>query len=82
MNEQEKNREAYAAAREKLEAEHPAGSVALLHDGEIVQVCDNGDEAYSIGREKYGMGHFSTQTIGEAPISLGVFSVLLSPAAG
>jgi hypothetical protein len=80
MDEQTKNREAFMAARERLEAEHPAGSVALLHDGKIVKICDDSEEAYSIGREKYGMGHFSTQTIGEAPISLGVFSVLLSTA--
>ena len=80
MDEQEKNRDAYMAARKRLEAEHPAGKVVLLHDGKIVKVCDNSDEAYSIGRKKYGMGNFSTQTIGEAPISLGVFSMLLSSA--
>ena len=82
MNEQEKNREAYMSARERLEAEHPAGSAVLLHNGEIVQVCDDSDQAYSLGREKFGLGNFSTQTIGESPISLGIFSMLLSPTVG
>ena len=82
MNEQTKNWETYIAARDSLEAKHPVGSVVLLHDGKIVEVCDNSDQAYSIGREKFGMGKFTTQTIGEDQISLGVFSVLLSPAAG
>ena len=78
MNEQlDKNREAYNAVKDNLESEH-FGRVALLHDGQVVAIYNDSVDAYSIGREKYGMGNFSIVKIGEAPISLGIFAMCLS----
>ena len=78
MNEQlDKNRRAYDAVKDDLESEH-FGRVALLHDGEVVAIYNDSVDAYSIGREKYGMGNFSIAKIGEAPISLGIFTMCLS----
>ena len=78
MNEQlDKNREAYNAVKDNLESEH-FGRVALLHDGQVVAIYNDSVDAYSIGREKYGMGNFSIVKIGEAPISLGIFTMCVS----
>ena len=75
MNAQmEMNREGYEAIREELEAEH-FGRVALLHDGELITVYNDSGDAYEIGCEKYGLGGFSIEKIGESPISLGIFTL-------
>ena len=75
-DELEKNRDAYNAAKDELEAEH-FGRVALLHDGEIVSIYNDSGDAYAIGCEKFGLGHFSIEKIGEHPISLGIFTMCL-----
>ena len=71
-----KNWDAFNAAKEELEAEH-LGKTALLHDGKVVAIYNDGGDAYTIGREKYGLGNFSTQTIGKKPIHLGIFTPCL-----
>ncbi len=77
MNSQlHKNRAAYNAIKEEMEAEH-FGRAALLHDGEIVEIYDDSGDAYAIGCEKFGLGNFSIEKIGEPPISLGVFTMCL-----
>lgn len=77
MNSQlEKNRAAYNAIKEEMEAEH-FGRAALLHDGEIVEIYNDSGDAYAIGCEKFGLGNFSIENIGEPPISLGVFTACL-----
>ena len=70
----EMNRDAYEAMKESLETEH-FGRVALFHDGELIAVYNDSGDAYEIGCEKYGLGGFSIETIGEPPISLGVFTM-------
>ena len=72
----EVNRDAYESMRERLEAEH-FGRVALLHDGELVALYNDSGDAYEIGCEKYGLGGFSIEKIGEPPISLGIFTMSL-----
>ena len=77
MNSQlEKNRAAYNAIKEEMETEH-FGRAALLHDGEIVEIYNDSGDAYAIGCEKFGLGNFSIEKIGEPPISLGVFTMCL-----
>ena len=77
MNSQlEKNRAAYNAIKEEMEAEH-FGRAVLLHDGEIVEIYNDSGDAYAIGCEKFGLGNFSIEKIGEPPISLGVFTMCL-----
>ncbi|MCY3853222.1 MAG: hypothetical protein OXG03_06595 [Gammaproteobacteria bacterium] len=70
----EKNRKAYEAVRSRLESKEP-GRVALLHDGEMVAVYNDSGDAYDIGCERYGLGNFSIQKIGEPPVSLGIFTM-------
>ena len=60
------NCDGYRAARAKLEAEH-MGRTALLHQGEVVDICDDDGDAYKIGCGKYGLGNFTIQVIGERP---------------
>ena len=71
MNEQLNiNKEAYSKIREKMEAEN-LGRVILMHDGEVINIFNDGEDAYMIGLDRYGLGKFSLQTIGDKPISLG-----------
>ena len=77
MNSQlKKNRDAYNAIKEEMEAEH-FGRAALLHDGEIVEIYNDSGDAYAIGCDKFGLGNFSIEKIGEPPISLGIFTMCL-----
>ena len=69
-----KNRAAYNAIKEEMEAKH-FGRAALLHDGEIVDIYNDSGDAYAIGCEKFGLGNFSIEKIGEPPISLGIYTV-------
>ena len=70
----EENRAAYEAAREKLEAEH-MGRTALLHQGEVVGIYNDCGDAYQVGCDNYGLGHFIIQVIGKPPISLGIHTL-------
>lgn len=77
MNSQlEKNRAAYNAIKEEMEAEH-FGRAALFHDGEIIEIYNDSGDAYAVGCEKFGLGNFSIEKIGEPPISLGIFTMCL-----
>jgi len=75
--EMEKNWKAFNDMKAKLEAEH-LGRIALFHDGELVAIYNDSGDAYDIGREKFGLGSFSMETIGETPKSLGFFTTLVS----
>lgn len=71
MNDQvNQNKTAYEKIKSEMEAKH-LGQVALMHDGEIVNFYNDFKDAYSIGVEKYGLGEFTLQEIGEQPIKLG-----------
>ena len=76
MNQIQLNREAYQKLKNKLEAEHP-GRYALMHDGEMIEIYNDSGDAYSIGCDKYGLGSFTIEEIGERPISLGIFTTCL-----
>ena len=49
----------------------------MLHDQELVNVYNDMDDAYSIGVEKYGLGNFSLQRIGQQPIELGILAAAI-----
>ena len=70
----EKNWVAFKAREESLRADN-LGRTVLLHDGEIVEIYNDSGDAYSIGCEKFGLGKFSIQTIGEKPRSLGILTM-------
>lgn len=63
--------------RDRLEREHP-GRVAMLHNQELVNIYNDMDDAYSIGVEKYGLGNFSLQRIGQLPIELGIHAAAIT----
>ena len=65
------NRAGYQAARVQLEAQH-MGQTALLHEGKVVDVYNDTGDAYKVGCDKYGLGHFTIQVIGARPIHLGI----------
>ena len=59
--------------RERLERHH-LGKTALMHDGKVVEVFDDPNDAYLTGYKKWGLGEFSMKEIGQKPIELGIFS--------
>ena len=76
MGHHEMNQLAYEAVREEMEGKHMGGAV-LLHDGEVVEVYADSGDAYKIGCEKYGLGHFSLVNVGQQPTNLGYFTMFL-----
>ena len=76
-DELERNWAAFEAKQKELEAEH-LGRTVLLHDGEIVAIYNDSGDAYDIGCEKFGLGNFSIETIGDKPKSLGYFTMYVS----
>ena len=73
----EKNRDAYEEVRGKMEAEH-WGRTVLLSAGEVVAVYNDEGDAYDIGCEKFGLGHFSLHRVGERPVDLGIHAAMLT----
>lgn len=76
-----RNNEAYQHIKVELEEKH-MGRFALMHDGGLVDIYDDSSEAYSKGCEKFGLGKFSIQAIGEEPISLGIFTLCVGKGVG
>ena len=74
----DRNQAAYEAVRANMEDKH-FGRVVLMHDGEVVEVYNDGGDAYKIGCEKYGLGNFSLVNVGEKPIDLGFFRMFVKP---
>ena len=71
----EVNRTAYMAIKEEMEQNH-MGSYLLMHDGEVVEIRDDGGVVYAIGCERFGLGNFSVEKVGEQPIHLGIHSLV------
>lgn len=63
--------------REQLERDHH-GKTALMHDGKVVEIYDNPNDAYVTGYERWGLGGFSMKEIGREPIELGIFSASIA----
>lgn len=76
-NQVELNQKAYNDNhREEMERDHH-GKVALMHDGEIVHILNDSDDAYTVGVNQYGVGEFSIVLIGAAPTHLGIVGTLV-----
>ena len=58
-----------------LKTDH--GRVALMSDGELVEIFDDTSSATNAGYERFGMGRFSTHPIGHPPVRIG--SILGGP---
>lgn len=52
-----------------LETDH--GRVALMSDGELVEVFDDTSSATNAGYERFGVGGFSTHPVGHPPVRIG-----------
>ena len=76
MKELEKNISAYDSMKEELERDH-FGRIAVFHDGNLVAIYNDRNDAYDIAFEKYGSGNFSLRQIGENPASFGGVSMYL-----
>ena len=63
--------------REQLERDHH-GKTALMHEGKVVEVYDDPNDAYLTGYERWGLGGFSMKEIGQKPLELGIFSSRLA----
>ena len=73
----ESNFTAYVERHQReLEKQH-WGRIVLMHDGEIVGIFNDRGDAYSAGAEKYGLGNFSLQKIGEQPARLGIITAAI-----
>ena len=60
--------------RQQMEQDN-LGRIALMHDGEIVEVYNDMGDAYLIGCEKFGLGNFLMKRIGQRPAQLGIHSI-------
>jgi len=75
----DKDWKAFAAIWKDKEVDN-MGHTALRHDGQLITIYNDCSDAYTIGVEKFGLGHFPIKTFGERPKSLGAFTP--HPAAG
>ena len=78
MRQLDLNKEAYNKVKDDLESRYPNG-VALMHDGEVVEIYGDSEAAFGIGCERYGEGNFSTKKIGQRPESLGAAAIHARP---
>ena len=69
----QRNWEAFKNLSEDVKADN-FGRTALFHDGELVAIYNDSGDAYAIGCEKFGLGHFTVETFGSKPKSLGFFT--------
>ena len=72
------NRVAYEAKYQHDLEQTDAGRIALMHDGELVEIYDDANDACEDGRERYGSGNYSIVWIGAKPLNLGIFTFALT----
>ena len=72
-----KNYEAYLKCEAKLLAEH-AGKAVVFHDGKLIEVYEDRDQAYDAACAQFELGDFIIQVVGEKPISLGILTLNLT----
>ena len=70
------NRNAYQAVQEQMELDH-FGKYVLMHNGEVDGIYDTSSDAYAVGCEKFGLGKFTTELVGQKPIHLGIFTLCI-----
>ena len=72
------NRAAYEAKYKHDLEQTDAGRIALMHDGELVEIYDDANDACRDGLERYGSGGYSVVWIGAKPLNLGIFTFALT----
>ena len=77
MSQVDQNHEIYERdLKEDAERDH-TGEVALMVNGEIVGWFPEGGAAYEHGYNTYGLGNFSIEFVGFAPIDLGFHTLAI-----
>ncbi len=66
------NHVAYLGKYQRELERNQMGRVALMHDGELVEIYNDEGDAYAIGCEKFGLGNFSIKVIGARPVHMGI----------
>ena len=74
------NREVFEARHHRDLEQTDLGRVALMHDGEVVDIFDDDYTASRAGFDRFPPGRFSTHPIGHPPIQLGCHGMSLLPA--
>jgi hypothetical protein len=69
----ERNYEVFRAKLPQLLSTHE-GKFALMRNGEIVDFYDTAMDAYTKGKQDFGLGGFSIQEIADKMLDLGYFS--------
>ncbi len=72
------NQAAYEKVQDQMERRY-MGRTVLMHDGNVVEVYNDDEDAYKIGCDKFGLGDFSLVNVGEKPINLGFFTMFVNP---
>ena len=67
----------YAAFRKLSFPESDKGKIALLKDGNVVEIMNNRSDARKMARRIFEDGIYSIQEIGAQPVDLGYFSYAL-----
>ena len=75
--EMNKNWEVFKKIEKSMEKEH-RGKTLLMRDGEVVDIFNHIGDAYKIGCEKFGLGRFSLQVVGQRSVDLGSHTMSLS----
>ncbi len=70
------NYQAYQEVQQDLETSH-WGKTVVIHEGKVDGIYNDRGDAYAIGCDKFGLGHFYLHTIGNRPVSLGIHGLAI-----
>ncbi len=75
--EMRKNLDAYEEKKDDLERNH-SGKIAVMHNGELVDIYNDEQDAYKSACARFGLGKFVIKQIGKKPISLGIYTICVA----
>ena len=75
--EMRKNLDAYEEKKNELELDH-SGKFAVMHNGELVDIYNDEQDAYKSACARFGLGKFVLKHIGGRPISLGMYTICIN----
>jgi hypothetical protein len=70
------NHEAYLSQQAEMEEKY-FGKYLLMHEGRVVLILNDNEDAYQVGCEQYGLGKFSIEKVGEKPVDIGIHTLCL-----
>ena len=75
--EMQSNLDAFEKIKDELERDN-FGKYALMHNGKLDSIYNDQHDAYKTACDRFGVGNFALQKIGERPISLGFYTMWVS----